>query len=84
LEKFPTFPKVLSPYHYFRVPLDNPHDVHCARQAVAAAEQRGARGLAWILRAAVLESNAKSFVRDVRLRTRPFRRFYRRPDLATA
>lgn len=45
LDKFPTFPKVRSPHHYFRVPLDNPHDLHCASQAIAAAEERGSHEL---------------------------------------
>jgi hypothetical protein len=84
LNKFPTFPKISSPYHYFRLPLDSPHDVHCAGQAVAAAEQRGARGLARVLRAAVLENNVTLFIKDVRMRSRPFRRFYRCRDRVTA
>jgi hypothetical protein len=74
LEKFPTFPKVRTPSHFVRCNWDCPHERRCAAQAIAFAEQRGAKGLAWAGRISLLASNAKRHARNARVRTRPFRR----------
>ena len=80
LENFPTFPKVRSPHHFFACNWQSPHQLYCAAQAIAAAEERGDKALAWTGRVSLQMSRLHKLIRNTRKRSRSLRKKYLRND----